>query len=122
MSYPKMVYLVQGLYRRTDAERVEWEETEIEGVFQAAFPEYSVSLEMQLPDGHGPGSEDYVLSIFNARGLKIEEVSDVDLAEDLADSYEVMKHLYRAARRKAMGVDQALDSILSSLGQDDISS
>ena len=122
MSYPKMLYLVQRLYRRTDAERVEWEETEIEGVFQAAFPEYSVCLSMQLPDGHGPGSEDYVLSIFNARGLKIEEVSDVDLAEDLADSYEVMKHLYGAARRKAMGVDQALDSILSALGQDDISS
>jgi hypothetical protein len=122
MSYPKMVYLVQRLYRRTDAESVEWEETEIEGVFQAVFPEYCLRLSMQLLDGHVPGSEDYVLSIFNARGLKVEEVSDVDLAEDLADSYEVMKHLYRAARRKVMGVDQALDSILSSLGQDDISS
>jgi len=122
MSYPKMVYLVQKLYRRTDAESVEWEVTEIEGVFQAAFPEYTVRLSMQLLDGHVPGSEDYVISIFNAHGLKVEEVSDVDLAEELADSYEVMKHLYRAARRKAMGVDKALDSILSSLGEDDISS
>ncbi|TET14545.1 MAG: hypothetical protein E3J81_06515 [Dehalococcoidia bacterium] len=122
MSYPKMVYLVQRLYRRTDAEGMEWEETEIEGVFQAAFPEYSVRLSMQLLDGHVLGSEDYVLSIFSARGLKIEEVSDVDLAEDLADSYEVMKHLYGTARRKAMGVDQAIDLILSCLDQDDISS
>jgi len=122
MSYPQMVYLVQKLYRRTDDGSVEWEETEIEGVFQAPFPEYTVRLSMQSPDGHVPGSEDYVLSIFDARGLEIEEVSDVDLAEDLADSYEVMRHLYRAARRKAMGVDQALDSLLSSLGQDDISS
>ncbi len=122
MSYPQMVYLVQKLYRRTDDGSVEWEATEIEGVFQAPFPEYTVRLSMQSPDGHVPGSEDYVLSIFDARGLEIEEVSDVDLAEDLADSYEVMRHLYRAARRKAMGVDQALDSLLSSLGQDDISS
>ena len=119
MSYPKMVYLVQKLYRRTDDGTAEWEETDIEGVFQAPFPEYTVRLSMHSPDGHVPGSEDYVLSILNARGLKIEEVSDVDLAEDLADSYEVMKHLYRAARRKAMGVDQALDSILSALGKDD---
>jgi len=119
MSYPQMVYLVQKLYRRTDDGSVEWGETEIEGVFQAAFSEYTVCISMQSPDGHVPGSEDYVLSILNDRGLKIEEVSDVDLAEDLADSYEVMRHLYRAARRKAMGVDQALDSILSSLGQDD---
>lgn len=122
MSYPQMVYLVQKLYGRTDDGSVEWGETEIEGVFQATFLEYIVCLSMQSPDGHVPGSEDYVLSILNAHGLKIEEVSDVDLAEDLADSYEVMKHLYKAARRKAMGVDQALDSILSSLGQDDISS
>ena len=122
MSYPQMVYLMQKLYRRTDAGSVQWEETDIEGVFQAPFPEYTVCLSMQSPDGHVPGSEDYVLSILNARGLKIEEVSDVDLAEDLADSYEVIRHLYRAARRKAMGVDQALDSILSSLGQDDVSS
>ena len=119
MSYPKMVYLVQKLYRRTDDGTAEWEETDIEGVFQAPFPEYTVRLSMHSPDGHVPGSEDYVLSILNARGLKIEEVSDVDLAEDLADSYEVMKHLYRAARRKAMGVDQALDSILAALGKDD---
>ena len=122
MSYPRMVYLVQKLYRRTDDGSVQWEETESEGVFQAPFPEYTVCLSMQLPDGNAPGSEDYVLSIFDARGVEIEEISDVDLAEDLADSYEVMKHLYRAARRKAMGVDQALDSILSSLGQDDTSS
>jgi len=122
MSYPQMVYLVQKLYGRTDDGSVGWGETEIEGVFQATFPEYTICLSMQSLDGHVPGSEDYVLSILNARGLKIEEVSDVDLAEDLADSYEVMKHLYKAARRKAMGVDQALDSILSSLGQDDISS
>jgi len=122
MSYPQMVYLVQQLYRRTDDGRVEWEETEIEGVFQAAFPEHTVRLSMHLLDGYVPGSEDYVLSIFNTRGLKIEEVSDTDLAEDLADSYEVMKHLYRAARRKAMGVDQALNSILSALGEEDISS
>ena len=122
MSYPQMVYLVQKLYGRTDDGSVAWEETEIEGVFQAAFSEYAVRLSMQSPDGHVPGSEDYVLSILNSRGLKIEEISDVDLAEDLVDSYEVMKHLYRAARRKAMGVDQALDSILSALGQEDISS
>jgi hypothetical protein len=117
-----MVYLVQKLYRRTSDGCVDWEETEIEGIFQAAFPEYTVRLSVQSPDGHAPGSEDYMLSIFNTHGLKIEEVSDVDLAEDLVDSYEVMKHLYRAARRKAMGVDQALDSILSTLGEEDISS
>jgi L-asparaginase II len=117
-----MVYLVQKLYRRTDDGDVEWEETEIEGVFQAAFPEYTIRLSMETPDGHVRASEDYVLTIFNSRGLKIEEVADVDLAEDLVESYEVMKHLYGAARRKAMGVEQALDSLLSALGPEDISS
>ncbi len=122
MSYPQMVYLVQKLYRRTGDGGVEWEETEIEGVFQTAFPEYTIRLSTETPDGHVRASEDYVLTIFNSRGLKIEEVSDVDLAEDLVESYEVMKHLYGAARRKAMGVEQALDSLLSALGQEDISS
>lgn len=121
MSDPKIIYLVQKLYRKTDAGRVPWEATDIEGVYQVALPEYILRIWMQSQDGQAPGSEDYVLGIFNARGSMIEEISDVDLAEDLSDSYEAMKHLYRAARRKALGMDQALDSLLSSMGEDDIS-
>ena len=122
MSCSKMVYFVQKLYRKTDAGSVQWEEDEVEGIYQVVFPEYTVRIWLQFQDGYGPGSEDYVLGIFNARGLKIEEVSDVDLAEDLSDSYEALKHLYQAARRKEMGVDKALDSLLSSLGDDGLSS
>jgi hypothetical protein len=118
MSDPRLVNLVQKLYTGTDTGNVSWEETDTEGVYQVTFPEYTLRFWMQFQDGPIPGTEDYILGIFNTRGLKIEEISDADLAQDLSDPYEAMKHLYRAARRKAMGVDQALDSILSALEED----
>ena len=107
MSYQKIILVIQKLIDKTSAGEIGWEETELENVYQAVFPEYSVRI--------WPRGEDFVLGIFNAQGALIEEVSDVALKDELSDSYRIMKDLYLSARRAAMGVDQALDEILSSL-------
>lgn len=107
MSYQKIVLLIQKLIEKTSAAEIRWEDTEEENVYQVVLPEYSVRI--------WPRGEDFMLGIFNAQGALIEEVSDVYLTDELSEAYSKMKDLYDSARRIAMGVEQALDSILSSL-------
>lgn len=69
------------------------------------------------PSWHVDQGEDYGISIVNKEGLVIEELDDVSLsASGFRKPLERMQDLYRRARRRAMGVERALDEILSSLG------
>jgi len=112
MSYPRMATLVSKLSLKTQAGEVRWEETGEERTYQASFPGYAVHV--------FPRGEDYILQIFNDDGNLIEEVSDRDLTSYMGNAYIQMKELYELARRNAMGVEQALDKILSCLdGEDD---
>lgn len=117
MSYDKMARLVQRLSRVT-AERSDlWEPTTENGVFQASFPNYAVRIDSRPGDNY-QNEDDVYLSIYDDDGALIEEVADSDLGPLLPDAYRVMVSLYESARRQAMGVDQALDEILSELGPD----
>lgn len=107
MSYQKIVLIIEKLIDKTSAGKIGWDETELENVYQAVFPEYSVRI--------WPRGDDFMLGIFNAQGALLEEVSDVDLADDLSESYRILKDLHHSAKRAAMGVEQALDGLLLSL-------
>ena len=112
MSNIKMISLLTNLIEKTDQGKVLWEQTEARDQFQAAFPDYAVRLSVR---NRLIGDPDYMLSVFNKDGNMLEEVSDVDLKSDLSTSYSAMKNLHLAARRKAMGVDTALDRLLAEL-------
>lgn len=111
MSYQKIAKLVDLLVQNTKSNNVEWDKTELSNEFQASFADYSVRLahiESELED-------EYVIKIYDWAGDVMEEVSDVQLKELIRDPYRRMKEMYEIARRKVMGVEDALDSIISKL-------
>ena len=70
-----------------------------------------------------PSLEDYTIMILNSEGTVVDRFTDLDVHREGEQSghpiraYVIMKNLYNAARRKALGVDQALDAILAELGE-----
>jgi hypothetical protein len=57
-----------------------------------------------------------VLSIMNQQGRVIEEITHDALGTSLPNPEKILESLYEGARRRAMGVEEAFDSILASLG------
>ena len=117
MSNEKMARLILRLIHQTDVGKLQWEETSTSNAFQTAFSGYTViSREVSVPL---QGTPDYYISILNETGQTVETVSDSQLHDDLRDPVGTMRDLHEKARRQAMGVDEAIDSILSELGTDD---
>lgn len=119
MPYEKMARLVARLAARTEDGSVNWEETAVTGQFQLAFPNYSVLVLLQESKGQIAGALDVVLRVCNTAGDVVEEVADPDLEDILENPYQDMLELYQLARRSAMGVEDALNSILSALEDED---
>jgi hypothetical protein len=63
-----------------------------------------------------------MLSIVNGEGAMIESVTNGDIhraQKELGfegNAWRLMQELYHGARRSAMGADEAIDNILSALG------
>ncbi len=117
MSYNKLDKLLQALRNSTEKGETEWEESSWSGSFQASFPNYSVTL--RKSDKFN-GGEEYTISILDYHGETIEEATDEDMSEVNLKAFEEMKDLYEIARRRAKGVEQALDELLSQLDDPDI--
>lgn len=120
MPYEKIVKFINLLEQRTTNGEVEWQETADEGMFQAAFPGYSVRV---FPRTDEDGDTDYVVQIYNETGSLIEEVRVIDIRESPSREAYLkaagqMRSLYEGARRRAMGVDQALDQIIGNLEEE----
>jgi len=108
-----MVELIKRLLASSAKGKVDWEPTVNEGVYQAAFADFSVQVRVRT----GQLSDDYGLQIYDREGRLMEDVWDTDLDSSSAGSanLERMRALYTVARRRALGVDEALDKILSEL-------
>lgn len=108
MNNEKITSLINLLYANTKSGKITWEESEIDNVYQVAFPEYS--LRICKPNN-------YVIQIINGNGAIIEEFSDEEFDTDdtVYEAYRKMKEIHNMARRQVLRIDQALDSILSNL-------
>jgi hypothetical protein len=114
----RVVRLVQLLDKKTKDGEIQWERTETDGVFQHAFPDYSVRIAFHQEEF----ADYYVLIIYNAEGSVIESVTNDDLEQEgLRNAFSVMQEMYNTARRAAMGIDEALDDLLKHLGDEDVS-
>lgn len=114
----RILKLVQGLLAKTTSGEMAWERTSTSGVFQVAFPSYTVKLSIE-PNNDNPDANDYFVWILDETGHIIERASDVELQRKFPTKrvVQLMDDLYSAARRHAMDVDGALDSLLSELSQ-----
>ncbi len=116
----KLTEFVLKLAKRTTEGKVTWERTVLDGVYQAAFPDYTVKL-FKRDSRYGEDSAvDVVIQILNSEGELLDEIDDATLSDgrDGGRIYKVMSEMYSLARRRAMGVEAALDSLLDELGPD----
>jgi hypothetical protein len=118
----KLIKMIGLLQRRTDEQKISWEQAVDEDVYQTAFPNYTVQLGYKESSTQF-GDIDYFIRILDEDNKIVEEATDVDLHNELVNedmnTYKVMENLYKSARRQAMGVDKAINSILSELENGD---
>jgi hypothetical protein len=111
----RMLKLVQRLHAKTAAGELQWDKTVSKNSFQTAFPSYVVRVSVNYTeDDEAP---DYHVAVRDGAGTTIESVSDRDIHNVLPDSkaYSLMNELFTMARRKALGVNQAIESLLNEL-------
>jgi hypothetical protein len=92
--------------------KLAWEETERPKTFQVAFSQSAVRISERAGEDD---TDDIWISVFDEQGRLLEEFSDVDLKNEVQSVYSKMYELYEAARRAALGVDKALDSLIDEL-------
>jgi len=107
---------IQKLRVRTDEGKVKWERTADEGVYQSSFASYTVRV---LPRPGNLRPADYAMQILDQEGSVVEEILSEDLTNmanlSASIAFDLMRDLYGSARRRAMGVDEALDELMKSL-------
>jgi hypothetical protein len=108
MADGKLVELAKLIYDRTRSGELVWEKTTDPGIFQASFPKYAVTIRMIRGDG--------VLHLFNDKGEMIESLSDtIPFRTQEGDDKFLLDVIFELARRRAMGVDQAIEELLLEL-------
>lgn len=112
MSYRKIANLVDMVAKQTADRQLSWDRTEINNAYQVSFSEYVIRL---FNNGKG-----FRFVIYDVFGDVVEEVSDRDLKDFYAEPFEMMNDLFGNVRRQAMGVDEALDSIMKDLRGEDL--
>jgi len=111
----RMLKLVRLLHAKTQAGELQWERTAYLNNFQSSFPSYVVRVSMK--QGEADAGPDYYVAIRDQEGTLIERAGDADIERAVPNSraFVLMGELYSMARRQALGVNQALDSLLSEL-------
>jgi hypothetical protein len=119
MADKRLEELILRLQKKTAEGKISWERTARTGVFQAAFPNYSVQISRRQ-NRDDPEAVDYLLRVYDEDGQLIEEAVDTDFSDvqERFSAYTVMADTYSAARKIALGVDKAIDSLLKELGNE----
>jgi hypothetical protein len=110
--------LVLRLKQKTAEGSVPWEATPGKATFQTSLPKFSVRI-AEIP---GEGEVDYEIRVYEEGGRLLERASDVEISKAMEgisgqESFKTMKELYTMARRRAFGVEEALDELLASLDE-----
>lgn len=118
MANDKVSELFIRLEAATRSGKVDWQKSNESGEFVASFPNYSVVVgtETYMDDNTGEPDRIYKLTILDQMGDVVEVIYPGTLASlGLYEPWQQLRELHESARRKAMGVERALDEILESL-------
>lgn len=115
MADLKVYRLIIRLDEKTKNGELKWESTITGGEFQVSFKDYSVGIVEY--DNRRTNVIDMHLKIYDSKGELIEVASDTDFQDNphTPKAYDMFASIYDGARRMALGVDDALDAILSEL-------
>jgi hypothetical protein len=120
MAENKIVILVSKIETNTISNALNWEATAETNEFQTTLANFVVRIGEQF-DPEYPEHPDYVLKIIDHDGNTMESTTNADLVKmehktfGVRHPYEVMQSIFKMAKRQALGVDKAIDSILSEL-------
>ena len=113
--------LVTGLYTGTEAGRLDWRKTDIEGTYQLTLPEHAIQITEELRSSQ---LETCVqISLFDKAGELIDRFTDEDFGTETANARGfaiMMGNLYRRARGYALGLEQAYDAVLKEIADPDV--
>ncbi len=119
MADPKLIKLVGTLFRKTLDGSLKWKKTSEDSVFSVSFSSYSVqlSLRSEWNDSTDDIDEHYRLRILDGDGEVVEEIAPYTFESNTftVPAYEIFKVMFESARRNAMGLNAAVDSILKEL-------
>jgi hypothetical protein len=109
--YERLVELSKRLRAATDAGQLDWTAEE-----DTAFLWTGAGGAVGVRSRDRDGEEPYELEVFTAARQKVESLgSEWTADEQPAPWNEAVARLYRAARRRALGVDRILEDLLAEL-------
>ena len=109
--YERLVEVARRLRAATDEGQVDWTAED-----DTSFLWNGSSGAISVRSRDGDGEEPFELDVFSAAKQKVETLgSEWTEDEQPAPWNEALTRLYRAARRKALGVDRILDDLLAEL-------
>lgn len=112
----KRLTLLKLLHERTLQGKLAWKPTPIAREYTVEFSAYVVGIVQELNED---ADNDYVMCIVDAENNMIDEIYDEDLEEDDdVIPFILMQETFREARRIALGLEAALDSLIAELGED----
>ncbi|MEI7534919.1 MAG: hypothetical protein WCK57_11170 [Verrucomicrobiae bacterium] len=116
----KLVELVSRVEKKSISDALAWEVTANPDEFQTILASFVVRIREHFEAGDS--LPDYEIKIIGANGNTLETISNGDLVNILHGNeiegrhpYAVMKSIFTKAKRQALGVDKAIDNILSEL-------
>lgn len=116
MAIEKAKLLIDRIHKRTKAGTLDWDETTDDNIFLTTFPDYAIHI-AKVEELNG--ATNYNLSIFNEEGRLIEKFSPGNIADSYDEGYEILEEIFELARGDALGVDVAIDNIISLLEEGD---
>jgi len=109
--YARLIELCQRLTAASLSGEAEWR-AEDDTAFLCTRRSGAVAIRSRDRDGEPP----YELAVHDPEGRKVETLlSEWTLDEQPADWNAALADLYRAARRRALGVDRILDDLFAEL-------
>jgi hypothetical protein len=107
--YAPLIRLCEGLAEATVRSQVEWTARE-----ETSFLYQSASGAVEIRSRDRDGEPPFELDVFNSRMEKVDTIlSEWSADEEPAAWNQALLDLFRAARRRALGVDKIIDDLLA---------
>jgi hypothetical protein len=122
MNDEKLIELAKLVLQQSIHSNLSWEETADKNTYQATLSKFVIRIGSRSSK-YDQGEMDYLFSLVNSDGVAIESFDDVQLSNWIKKSpipsdvngYVILQEIYKNAKRKALGVDEALNDVLKEL-------
>jgi len=120
--------LVVRLLENTRKQKVRWQETVKDNIFEVSLPEYSLQISKGEYFDDSKGAEPielYTVQIYNEEGKLIDEFNDEQITlephpELNINAFVAMQEIYERARGFVLGSDRAISEIIEFLESDEL--